>query len=375
VRIVFVLAQADTSGGVRTVATYARLLAQRGHEVLVVSAPAPVPSLKARVKSLLRGRGWPEGTGAAPSHLDGSGVEHRIIDRFRPVSDRDVPDADVVIATWWLTAEWVAALSARKGAKVHFLQGHESDLPGQPAERVADTWKLPFHRIVCSRWLLDLAREWYGDPAATCVPNGVDLEQFSAPPREKQQRPTVGLVYSDAQIKGCDVATAALELVARRRPDLRVVSFGSYPVNRSVPLPAHAEFTLRPSQREIPRLYASCDAWLWPSRREGFGLPILEAMACRTPVVAAPAGAAPEILQGGGGLLLPSSEVAPMADGIERLLAMPAARWRAMSEQARAVAVRHGWGESVNLFEATLQRAVATSSRRAPDFTTGVGGR
>jgi glycosyltransferase involved in cell wall biosynthesis len=358
VRIVFVLPQADSSGGVRTVATHARRLAGRGHDVLVVSTPAPEPSLTARVKSLLRGRGWPRRTPAVPSHLDDVGVEHRILDRARPVLDRDLPDADVVVATWWLTAEWVAALAPRKGVKVHFIQGHESDLPGQPADRVAATWRLPLHRIVCSRWLLELARSTYGDPHATCVPNGVDLEHFSAPPRDRQPRPTVGLLHSDAWIKGCDAATEGLELLRRRYPELRVVSFGSSAPSARVPLPAGAEFTLRPSQAEIPRLYASCDAWLWPSRREGFGLPILEAMACRTPVVAAPAGAAPELLAGGGGVLLPSADASSIAAGLDRLLSLPPSEWRALSEQARAAAARHGWSESTRLFEDALRCAI-----------------
>lgn len=354
------------SGGVRAVAVYARLLKQRGHEVTVISTPLPARSLKARVKALLRGRGWPKEPPPGPSHLDGADFEHRRLDRFRPVTDRDAPDADVVVATWWLTAEWVAALSPRKGAKVHFVQGHESDLPGQPEARVAATWRLPLHRIVCSRWLLDLARNRYGDLAATCVPNGVDLEHFSAPPRDRQPRPTVGLLYSDAWIKGCDVAAAAFELAARLVPDLRLVAFGSTPVSPAVPLPAQAEFSLRPPQDRIPLLYASCDAWLWPSRSEGFGLPILEAMACRTPVIAAPAGAAPELLADGGGLLLPAAEPAAMAGAIERLLSLPPAAWREVSRAARAMAERHGWQESARQFEAALELAARREGGRAP---------
>ncbi len=340
---------------------YARLLSQRGHHVTVVSPPPPRPSLKARAKSLLRGRGWARPR-PKPSHLDHLEVEQVLLDRFRPVVDRDVPDADVIVATWWLTAEWVAALSPRKGVKMHFVQGHDSDLPGQPKERVDATWRLPLRRIVCSRWLLDLARTPYGDATATCVPNGVDLNQFSAPPRDKQRRPTVGIVYADLWIKGCDVAMAALRMVARRFPDLRVVIFGHSPPSSAAIFPAGAEFILTPDQEEIPRLYASCDAWLWPSRREGFGLPILEAMACRTPVIATPAGAAPELLREGGGILLPSMEPVPMAGAIERLLTLPAPEWRRLSDEARALAHRHGWDESARLFEAVLEAAVTAGA-------------
>jgi glycosyltransferase involved in cell wall biosynthesis len=354
-RIVFVLPVADTSGGIRTVAIHARLLSRRGHHVTIVSAPSPSPALGTRIKSLLRGHGWPSTDPAGPSHVDGTGVEHLVLDRFRPVTKRDVPDADVVIATWWQTAEWVAALPPRKGTKVHFVQGKESDLPGQPKDRVEATWRLPFHRIVCSSWLEEVARS-YG-VRATCVSNGVDTEQFSAPPRGKQERPTVGMVYSDMHIKGCDVAVEAWQRAAERLPRLRLVVFGSQPPSRVVPLPAEAEFNLRPEQARIPGIYASCDAWLWPSRREGFGLPILEALACRTPVIAAPAGAAVELLSTGGGIVLPASEPGVMAVAIEELAALPELEWRRRSEEARAVAMRHGWDRSSRLFEAALIEA------------------
>jgi glycosyltransferase involved in cell wall biosynthesis len=356
-RIVFLLASADLAGGVRTVATYARLLGQRGHRVTVVSTPPRAPALKKKVKSLLLGRGWPRAPRPGPSHVDHPEIEHGRLERFRPICDRDVPDADVVIATWWLTAEWAAALSPRKGAKVHFVQGDDIETPGQPRDRVLATWRFPLRRIVCSRWLETLARERYGDPSASYVPNGIDLQQFSAPPRGKQPRPTAGLVYTDLEMKGCDVALSALAAAAPRLPGLRLVAFGSEPPSARLPLPPWAEYLPCPEQRRIPEIYASCDVWLWPSRREGFGLPVLEAMACRTPVVAAPAGAAPELLADGGGILLPAAEAASMARAIEEICNLSGSQWRALSDQARAAAEQHGWDRSVRLFEAALEAA------------------
>lgn len=364
-RIVFVIPQADTSGGIRTVATYARLLSRRGHAVTVVSARPPRPSFLASVKALARGRGWPGPAPQGPSHLDGGEVEHRRIDGPGPVVDRDVPDADVVVATWWRTAEWVAALSPRKGAKAHFVQGHDSDLPGQPRDRVDATWRLPLQRIVCSRWLLELARDRYGDRSAILVANGVDLAQFSAPARGRQPRPTVGVVYSDLWIKGCDVALEAVRMARHRLPELRLVAFGHTPVSPLLPLPPQAEYFWLPPQAAIPGLYARCDAWLWPSRREGFGLPVLEAMACRTPVVAAPAGAAPELLAGGGGILLSAASPPEMAAALERLLALPEEEWRTIGARARAVAERHGWDESARQLEQALERV---AGRERPAF-------
>lgn len=364
-RIVFVLASADLSGGVRTVARYAQLLGERGHRVTVVSAPRPVPPLRMRVKSWLRGRGW-RGARPGPSHLDGVDVEFRMVDRFRPIVDADVPDADVVIATWWLTAEWVAGLSPRKGAKVQFVQGNDVELPHLPEERVVATWRLPLRRIVCSRWLAELARDRYHDAEARLVPNGVDTEHFTAPPRGRQPRPTVGFVYGDAPIKGFDIAVSGFSQAARALPDLQLLVFGAVPPAPAHVLPPGTEYLVRPSQDAIPGLYARCDAWMWPSRREGFGLPILEAMACRTPVIAAPAGAAPEILAQGGGVLLPAADAHAMADGILRVCRLPDREWRVLSEEARRVALGHRWDESVRQFEAALEAALGAAMGRSP---------
>jgi glycosyltransferase involved in cell wall biosynthesis len=363
-RIVFLLSSADMAGGVRTVATYALHLIRRGHRVTVVSTPSRTPSWRARARSLVKGEGWLAGAARGRSHVDHPQIEHVKLGSFRPIVDADVPDADVVVATWWRTVEWAAALSPSKGAKVHFVQGNDVEAPSQPRERVLAAWRMPFHRIVCSRWLQDLIRVEHGDPDASYVPNGVDLEQFSTPPRGKQAHPTVGLVYAEMALKGCDLALAAIGEAARRLPGLRLVAFGNEGNLDGLPLPAGATFVRDPPQDRIPGLYASSDVWLWPSRREGFGLPILEAMACRTPVIATPAGAAPEILAQGGGELLSAAEPGPMAEVIVRLCSLPEAAWRTLSDRARLNAEAHGWERSIPLFEEALELAVRRERER-----------
>ena len=91
----------------------------------------------------------------------------------------------------------------------------------------------------------------------------------------------------------------------------------------------------------LSRLYAGAAVFVYPSVYEGFGLPMLEAMACGAPVVAARAATSPEVV-GDAGLLIEPGDVAAMADAIEAVLSRPdlAARLR---EAGRQRAARFTW--------------------------------
>lgn len=363
-KITFVLPFAGLAGGIRVVAIYAERLKKRGHEVFVVSLPSDPISPIQQVKSLLKGKGWIS-TAKQPSHFDGLDVEHQVIDRWRPITDSDVPDADVVVATWWETAEWVANMSESKGAKAYFIQ-HDERFGNMPKERVEATWALPVHKITIAQWLVDLLQNQFSDRYISLVPNGIDTKQFNAPPRGKQAIPTVGMLYSSIGWKGCDISLKAFSLAAQKIPNLRLVAFGETP-SLDLPLPTGTEYAYRPKQSTLKDFYAKCDAWLFGSRTEGFGLPILEAMACRTPVIGTPAGAAPELLVDGAGILVKPEAPEDMARAIERVCLLSDSEWRTMSDAAYAKATSYTWDDAVELFESALQTAI--DRRQHGDFS------
>ncbi len=356
-RITFILPFAGTAGGTRAVATYADLLQARGHTVTVVSTPRPDPGLKKKLRSLLTGKGWHKPLG--PSHFAKTKVDHRIIDRYRPITDADVPDADVVIATWWETAEWVIKLSPAKGKKIYFCQHHEVVFEGQPVDRVAATWRLPMQKIVCAQWLVDVARDEYNDPSAICVEYGVEHDLFHAPPRSKQPRPTVGVMYSGARFKGCDIALAGFTLARQSVPDLKLIAFGAGQPTPDLPLPPGAVFHHNPPQEKIRELYASADAWLVVSRCEGFGMPILEAMACRTPVIATPTGAAPQIINPTNGLIVKLEDPTSVAHAITQFAQMDNPTWQQMSNSASDTAAKYTWATATQKFESALTQILS----------------
>jgi len=79
----------------------------------------------------------------------------------------------------------------------------------------------------------------------------------------------------------------------------------------------------RVADAERPALYGAADAVLIPSVYEGFGLPLLEAMACGAPAVASDAGALPEVA-GDAALLLDPRDAQAWAEAIAALLGDPA---------------------------------------------------
>ena len=364
-KITFVLAIADPSGGVRVVSIYADRLKRRGHDVSVIVRPPRAATFREKARSALTGRALPAAARTGPSHLDNLDVDVRYIDAHRPITAADVPDADVIVATWWETAEWIETFPASKGVKVYFIQHYEVHA-NQPVDRVDRTWRLPMHKITISRWLADLARDQFGDADVSLVPNSVDLKQFHSPPRGKQPTPTVGLMYSLVSFKGCEVSLKAFELASKVVPRLRLLSFGYRDPTPELPLPPGAQFIRQPAQDRIKDIYGQCDAWLFSSRTEGFGLPLLEAMACRTPVIATPAGAATELCAGGGGILVPLDDSGAMAQAIERVARMPDPAWREMSDRAYATASRYTWDDATDLFEKSLRRAVDRARRGEP---------
>lgn len=355
-KIVFLLPRVGMSGGIKVATIYAKELVRKGHEVTLISPPPNQMPLRSKIKSLLRGRGWPATVLKLKSHLDNAGLDHRVLERPRPIIDSDVPEADVVVATWWETAEWLSRLSPSKGAKAYFVQGHEV-FSNMPVERVKATYKMPLHRIVISTWLKNIMEREYGDFQTDLVPNSVDPMQFHALVRGKQERPTVGFLYSGSGNKGVDVSLQVVKQLRKQVPNLRVISFGAVPVNPDENWDPEIEYEHSPAQERLRELYAQCDVWLSASRSEGFNLTAMEAMVCRTPVASTRTGWPEEAIKDRvNGVLVDIDDAVGLAAGAAWILSLGDDAWRAVSLCAYETATTGSWAHSAELFESALKR-------------------
>lgn len=362
-KISFVLPSNSQSGGMRVIGIFAAGLRARGHEVFLLSQPYRAPTLREQARALLR---W----GRLKKHrrpgpfLDALSDVHRVLERQRPVTNADLPDADVVVATWWRTAHMVAGLDAAKGAKVYFMQDYGAR--GQEMEKLVPTWELPLTFITLTQALRGQILDVNPDADVTIVQNAADLERFTSPPRECPARPTFGVVYRPQASKGIDMALAALA-TAKAAPSLRLLAFGSAPdFPEAGNQPFEVSYHPRPDDAGLSALYGQCSAWLFPSRMEGYGLPISEAMACRTPVIGTRTGAAPDLIRPGkNGFLVDVDDVPAMADAIDAIAEMSPKQWRAMSEAAHKSVTDYDWDDATDAFEAVLRHAAERSGRHA----------
>jgi glycosyltransferase involved in cell wall biosynthesis len=352
-KINFILPTVDMSGGNRVIAIHAELLQKKGHDITIISVPHQKQTWHERARELIKGNGWNITRQIAPSHFDGLSLRHIIIESARPICTNDVPDGDVVVATWWETAEWVKKLPPEKGRKFYFIQHHEV-FEYTPNDRVEATWDFSMQKIVVAEWLREIANKRNNSKRIDLVPNAVDHLQFYAPERKKQKTPTIGMLYAPMHWKGTDIAIKAINIARVTLPELKVIALGSHDEKSDFILPEDTVYVKSPAQDKIREVYAQCDAWLFASRSEGFGLPILEAMACRTPVIGVPTGAAPELLRDNTGFLVESENPEAMAKAILEVLSLEETQWQQLSMRAFERVQSYTWSDASLLFEEAL---------------------
>jgi glycosyltransferase involved in cell wall biosynthesis len=139
-------------------------------------------------------------------------------------------------------------------------------------------------------------------------------------------------VGSEDPRKNLRTLVRAFALVKQRIPGVKLLKVGSprFPQERQKLLALIAKLDLQHdvlffdcvSDEDLPAFYNAADVFVMPSLYEGFGLPLLEAMACGTPVVCARAASLPEVVDSSGVLVDPQ-DVLALVDALSTLLESP----------------------------------------------------
>ncbi len=167
------------------------------------------------------------------------------------------------------------------------------------------------------------------DTPVTVIHHGVD-DRFhvQAPRLERLPEHYVLHVGHRGQYKDATTLIRAFARLAPDFPNLHLVFVGGGPLTREESSLATSLGILDRimqidlSDEVMPSAYANADVFVMPSRFEGFGIPVLEAMACGTPTLLADATSLPEV-GGDAARYFPVSGVEELSDLLDAVLTSP----------------------------------------------------
>lgn len=261
--------------------------------------------------------------------------------------------ADVAIATGWQTVHATLALDHCR-ARAYLVNDHEPEFFGTSTERALaeDTYRYDLHCIAASPWLRDLLTERYG-ASADAFQLGVDHKVYRPLPVERRQDTVVYYARHSTARRAVPVGLMALAELHRRRPDTRIILFGT-----DKPLPAAFPYehmgVLAPSQ--LARLYSEATAGLCLSLTN-FSLMPKEMLACGLPCVELQGVSAESIFGGDGPLELAPLQPHRIADALEQLL-VDRERWEQRSHEGIEFVAPHTWEHATDEVEAGLRHAL-----------------
>ncbi|MFW9955079.1 MAG: glycosyltransferase family 4 protein, partial [Candidatus Thorarchaeota archaeon] len=160
--------------------------------------------------------------------------------------------------------------------------------------------------------------------------NGVDTGVFTPRP-EVEKKWDIGFLGRLEPMKAVDLFPEMLAVLKKRHPKLKMVITGEGSLKTRI-LREFEENDVRDlvdylgvvDQTRVPEILNSIRVFLYPSRREPFGLSVIEAMACAVPVITANVYGPSEIVTNGhDGLTVTPGSVDELVDAIERLLLNP----------------------------------------------------
>lgn len=221
------------------------------------------------------------------------------------------------------------------------------------------------------------------------VPCGTDVLSFGSVDRATA-RQTLGLPQ-DAKValyvgrfdkrKGIETLVRAMAQSALRgQADLRlIIGGGSSPgrcdglerdriegIVKELSLEGMTQFPGRLDPAVLPTYYAAADVCVVPSHYEPFGLVPIEAMACRTPVVASNVGGLQfTVVPHVTGMLVPPKDVDAFAEAIDRILLNPALRDELGSAARQRVEVAFSWDSVASRLGALYQKLLTAKSQKA----------
>jgi phosphatidylinositol alpha-1,6-mannosyltransferase len=175
------------------------------------------------------------------------------------------------------------------------------------------------HVMSISSVTLDRFKSWapYGDAQCSLMPNAIHLDQFEQGPKDPELERryglagrkvilTLGRLADQERYKGFDEVLDVMPDLIQKRPDITYLIAGDgedaprlKAKVKSLGLTDHVVFTGMVDESEKARIFRLADVFAMPSRGEGFGFVVLEAMASGIPAIGSIADGTREAMRDG----------------------------------------------------------------------------
>jgi phosphatidylinositol alpha-mannosyltransferase len=179
------------------------------------------------------------------------------------------------------------------------------------------------------------------------IPNGVDTGFFRPVLSPNRHQPELLFLGRLDPRNGLDTVLSALPAVLERRPDVRLTVAGDGPLRRvyerlAAPVAQQVDF-IGGVNGNRPEVYSRAQLYLCPTTKASFGITLLEAMACATPMVVSDITGFRELVSGGDeAVLVPRNDSRAWADIIVALLGDEGRR-RTMGAAGLEKVARFAW--------------------------------
>ncbi len=160
------------------------------------------------------------------------------------------------------------------------------------------------------------------------IPNGVDINKFRPLNNIEKIRNSILFVGRLDERKGIKYLIKSIVLVKEMIPDIKLFIVGTGKLKKELEkfiilnnIKQNVKFLGRLSDKDLVEWYNRCEIVVIPSIFEGFGIVAIEAMACKTPIIATNVPGLNSIIKNGeNGLLVPPKDSRKLADAIVNLL-------------------------------------------------------
>jgi glycosyltransferase involved in cell wall biosynthesis/GT2 family glycosyltransferase len=261
--------------------------------------------------------------------------------------------ADVAIATGWQTVHALMRVDQCR-ARAYVVNDHEPEFYPSSAEHAlsAETYRFGMHCIAASPWLRDVLIDTY-DTSAEAFQLGVEHDTYKPRPVQRRRDTVIYYARYATPRRAVPIGLMALAELKRRRPDTRIVLFGTGEIlDASFPY-EHVD-VLSPTQ--LSWLYSEATVGLCLSLTN-FSLMPKEMLACGLPCVELAGISAESIFGEDGPLALAELDSNKIADQMERLLD-DRAEWERRSRAGVEFVASHTWDQATDEVEAGLRHAL-----------------